>query len=249
MLIDLSVPLGPNPSEHLPLEIDYLGHAQGGSHLAELVGVDQNSLPDCLGWASERVSAITHTGTHVDAPFHYSPQCAGEPSRTIDQIPLDWFWGPGVCIPSSEGGAQHPILPDEVVKFEAAHDVHIGRGTIVLFRTGTTYGDPDFNEQGRAISRETIEMLCDRDVRVIGTDSWSIDPSLAVMRERLKQLGPESVWSSHYTGRQREFCVVEKLFNLGRLPVAGFRMICFPIKLRGASAAWTRPVAWIEEDS
>ena len=247
-LIDLSVPLGPNPSEQLPLQIDYMDHVQGGSHLAELVGMDQETLPDCLGWASERVSAVTHTGTHVDAPFHYAPGCAGESSRTIDQIPLDWFWGPGVCIPVADGRADQPVAPREVQDFETSRNLRIAPGTIVLFRTGAAYGCPDFNEQGRALSRQTVEMLCDRGVRLIGTDSWSIDPSFRVMRERLRLLGPESVWSAHFTGRQREFCVVEKLFNLASLPPSGFRMTCFPIKLRGASAAWARPVAWIEEE-
>src|SRR5437868_2256522 len=97
-LLDLSVPLAPCVSEAVPVEIEYLPHDCGGRHLAELVGIDQRRLPDGLGWASERVSAITHSSTHVDAPFHYSPSCDERPSRTIDEIPIEWFWGAGVCV-------------------------------------------------------------------------------------------------------------------------------------------------------
>jgi kynurenine formamidase len=41
---------------------------------------------------------ITHSGTHVDSPWHYGPLCEGKPSQTIDQIPLEWCYGPGVVL-------------------------------------------------------------------------------------------------------------------------------------------------------
>src|SRR6185436_10627433 len=98
-LVDLSVPLSAGPSEVVPVVIETVSHEMGGRHLAELAGVAQDSLPDGRGWASERVTAPTPAGTPVDAPFHYAPQCGGRPSRTIDELPIDWFWAPGVCVP------------------------------------------------------------------------------------------------------------------------------------------------------
>ena len=53
-------------------------------------------LPDGKGWASETVTAITHAGTHVDAPATTSRPAAASAARTIDELPLDWFLRPGV---------------------------------------------------------------------------------------------------------------------------------------------------------
>lgn len=246
-LVDLSVPLDAGPSEPVPVEVQSLDHVGGGAHLAQLVGVPQDCLPDGLGWASERISAMTHAGTHVDAPFHYAPRSGGRASRTIDEVPLDWFWGPGVCIPVEETEPEHLIEVDELEVFERGRGHRVGRGEIVLFRTGAAsrYGCPDYLDRGRGLSPSLVIGLAARGVRVIGTDAWSIDPPLAAMRARLSSGGPESVWAAHYAGRRVEFCAVEKLCNLDRLPAVGFWLACFPIRIRRGSAGWSRVVAFL----
>lgn len=242
-LIDLSVGLGPSASEHVPVEVQYLSHAGGGAHLAELTGVQQQDLCGGLGWASERISAITHSGTHVDAPFHYAPECRGEQSRTIDVMPLDWFIGKAFCIDVSSG--QDSVMPEEVAAFEAAQGIEIAAQDIVLFATGAAaaYGAANYGDCGRSLSPEVVAMLCERGVRLIGTDAWSIDPPLSKMRARAVKEGGKSVWQAHYVGRHHEFCIVEKLTNLDRLPPSGFTFVSFPVKVVRGSAGWTRAVA------
>jgi kynurenine formamidase len=242
-LVDLSVPLGPSPSEHVPVVIDYMSHAFGGAHLAELTGVAQGDLTGGLGWASERVTAITHSGTHVDAPFHYAPQCSGAASRTIDALPLEWFFGDGVCV--DVRGGSGAITIDELQQFERAQERPIEEGDIVLFLTGaaSAYGSAEYGDRGRSIAPELVLTLCERGVHVIGTDAWSIDPPLTHMRNRAAAEGAHTVWQAHYTGRQREFCAVEKLTNLETLPPSGFTVVCFPVKVAQGSAGWTRAVA------
>lgn len=242
-LIDLSVPLGPCDSEHVPVTIDYMSHDFGGAHLAELTGVAQRDLTGGLGWASERVSAITHSGTHVDAPFHYAPHCAGASSRTIDALPLDWFYGEGVCI--DVRGGRDEVSTNEMLTFEAKHGIEIGEGRIVLFHTGASaaWGSAAYGDSGRPLAPELIATLCSRGVRVIGTDAWSLDPPLRRMRERASREGASTVWQAHYTGREHEFCAIEKLTNLDALPPAGFLVVCFPVKVAHGSAGWTRAVA------
>ncbi len=249
-LIDLSVLLAPSESEAVPVEIEYMGHDCGGRHLAQLVGMEAGLLPGGLGWASERVSAITHSGTHVDAPFHYAPRCDGRPSRTINEMPVEWFWGPGVCLSLKDGQRQgEPVGVGELEDFEEQSGHRIGAGEIVLFRTGAGphYGSASYMERGRGLSRPLVETLCGRGVRVFGTDAWSIDPPFRLMRERLSSAGPESVWEAHFTGRGVEFCAIEKLCNLDLLPPFGFWVACFPVKVHRGSAAWTRAVALVAE--
>ncbi|MCP2728731.1 hypothetical protein [Limnofasciculus baicalensis] len=43
------------------------------------------------------------------------------------------------------------------------------------------------------------------------------------------------------------YCHIEKLHNLEILPSSGFMVSCFPVKIRRASAGWTRAVAIINE--
>ena len=50
----------------------------------------------------------------------------------------------------------------------------------------------------------------------------------------------------HKAGAEVGYCQIEKLQNLDRLPATGFTVACFPTKVRGASAGWTRAVAIID---
>ncbi len=80
--------------------IDYVDHAQGAEQMKNLFpGVTEKDLPEGLGWALEFVTLTTHSGTHLDAPFHYHPTMdKGKRSLTIDEIPLEWCFGPGVLL-------------------------------------------------------------------------------------------------------------------------------------------------------
>jgi kynurenine formamidase len=236
-LVDLSVPLGPSPSEHVPVLVERFTHADGGEHLAQFTGIDRRHLAGGLGWASERISAITHSGTHVDAPFHYAPTSGGRRCRTIDEVPLRWFLGQGVCVDVTQG--EDAVSIAEVQSFASRNDLDIGCGDIVLFRTGATYGGGNYNEHGRGLSPELVTHLCRRGVRIIGTDAWSIDFPFDTMRRR----GTPHIWEAHFAGRECEFCAIEKLTNLDRLPPSGFFVICLPVKVDRGSAGWTRAVA------
>jgi kynurenine formamidase len=55
------------------------------------------------------------------------------------------------------------------------------------------------------------------------------------------------IWEGHKAGRDIGYCHLEKLHNLEALPASGFFISCFPHKIRGASAGWTRAVAIFDE--
>ena len=64
-----------------------------------MYGITADQLPDGQGLAAETVTITTHSGTHIDAPWHYHPTMNnGEKAWTIDEVPLDWFFRPGVKI-------------------------------------------------------------------------------------------------------------------------------------------------------
>ena len=60
-------------------------------------GLKEEQLPDGEAWAVEFVTLATHNGTHMDAPYHYqSKDIHGNRMITIDEVPIDWFFRPGV---------------------------------------------------------------------------------------------------------------------------------------------------------
>jgi len=110
-IIDLSVPLEHNaPSEPMPAQIQYVKHREEGlRQMRQFFGIPPEDLvySDGAGWAVEQIQAITHTGTHVDAPYHYGETSGGRPAKTIDQVPLEWCFAPGVVLDVTEF---HPAL-------------------------------------------------------------------------------------------------------------------------------------------
>ncbi|GAA0750605.1 cyclase family protein [Ideonella azotifigens] len=244
-LVDLSVPLGESEAESVPVVVEYLPHCCGGAHLAQLADIEQQQLEGGLAWASERIQAITHNSTHIDAPHHYSPLCQGRKSRTIDEIPLDWFWGQGKCLDISDDS--EPLSREALLAAEQRAGIRIEAQDIVLFRTGAEafHGAAGFNRRGRGLTGDVVRELTDRGVRLFGTDAWSIDASYPKMKERSLALGPQAVWEAHFVGREREFCAIEKLTNLATLPAAGFWVAAFPIKVQSGSAGWSRVVAFV----
>ena len=89
--------------------------------------------------------------------------------------------------------------------------------------------------------------LLERGVRLTGTDGWSWDAPFAYTRERFAATQDASlIWEGHKAGRDIGYCHLEKLHNLEALPPDGFTISCFPVKIRGASAGWTRAVAIFE---
>jgi kynurenine formamidase len=54
-------------------------------------------------------------------------------------------------------------------------------------------------------------------------------------------------WAAHFVGVEREYCQIEQLTNLDKLPPFGFRVCAFPLKVAGGSAGPARVVALVED--
>src|SRR6185295_17348843 len=102
--------------------------------------------------------------------------------------------------------------------------------------------------RGCGIGREATLYLLELGVRVTGTDAWSWDaPFLHTARRFAAERDPSIIWEGHRAGMKIGYCHLEKLANLEALPASGFRVACFPFKIKGASAGFTRAVAILEE--
>ena len=99
-----------------------------------------------------------------------------------------------------------------------------------------------------AVMNQIRGFLLERGIRLTGTDAWSWDaPFYFTAQKWAKDHDPSIIWEGHKAGRDIGYCHLEKLHNLEALPGHGFTIACFPHKIRGASAGWTRAVAIFEE--
>jgi kynurenine formamidase len=121
---------------------------------------------------------------------------------------------------------------------------------IVNTRAGTVYGRDDYVNAGCGMGYEATLYLLRRGVRVTGTDAWSWDAPFVYTAERYATShDPRIIWEGHKAGREIGYCHLEKLHNLEVLPPYGFTLACFPVKIRGASAGWTRAVAILDGEA
>jgi len=117
----------------------------------------------------------------------------------------------------------------------------------VLVQTGADkkWGTDEYFDAGCGMTRESTLWLIEQGVRVMGTDAWGWDRPFWAIREEFQKNGDKSIiWAGHFAGIDKEYCHIEKLANLDKLPSpSGFKVACFPLKITGASAGWSRVVA------
>ena len=215
-------------------------------------GVEAEEYPGGEGFAAaEWVQLSTHNGTHLDAPWHFHPTMdGGERAITIDEVPLDWCFRPGVKLDFTHLPDGHVVTAQEVADELKRIGVELQPLDIVLVNTaaGMAVGDPDFVNKGCGMGYEATMYLLERGIRVTGTDAWSWDAPFSYTAQKVKETGDKSlIWEGHKAGRDIGYCHLEKLHNLEVLPPSGFTVSCFPHKIKGASAGWTRAVAIFED--
>jgi arylformamidase len=171
--------------------------------------------PDC----PVNVSAITlspHVGAHADAPLHYDPEGAA-----IGAVDLQAFIGPCRVI--------HAIGCGPLVKTEHLAHAMKDLPSRVLIRAYQRMPQDRFDNDLPAFAPETVALLADRGVVLIGIDSASIDPA------------DSKALTSHQTIRQRGLRVLENLL-LDDVPEGDYELIALPLKLTTADASPVRAV-------
>lgn len=258
-LIDLSIALEVGVAADPPImtpQITYLTHRQTQAQITGFFpGMTADDLPGGDGWALEMLQITTHNGTHLDAPWHHHSTMdraltpGGRPAITIDEVPLEWCLQPGVKLDFRHLPDGYVVTPQDV-EAELARIGHtLSPLEIVVVNTaaGAAYGQPDYVNRGCGMGKAATLYLLERGVRVTGTDAWSWDAPFFHTAQRYAQSHDASIiWEGHRASMEIGYCHMEKLTNLHLLPPTGFKVSCFPYKIKGASAGFIRAVGIVE---
>ncbi|MFH1692260.1 MAG: cyclase family protein [Candidatus Omnitrophota bacterium] len=263
-IIDLSTAIDDKAFEVHKVEIDRVSHAAGvekfnrvimgktlSGKLKYLLGqriVKKEDLPDGEFLSLEVVHAPVHVGTHLDYSYHYGSRSEGRASKTAEEIPLENCYCDGVRLDMRHKKSNEVINAQDVEEALKKINYSLKKDDIVLFYTGADrfIGSPKYFSEYPGIDPSAIDYLLDRKIKIFGVDTMGIDrPYKFMLKEFLEEKKP--LYPAHFHGRKREFIHIERLANLDKIPVSsGFKVICFPVKIKNVGAGWARVVAVIE---
>lgn len=246
--VDLSATIEPSPETvqgFLRTDIVYQSHAEGAASIQAMLNVPPELLRHGEGWAVETITHLgTHNTTHIDAPWHYNSRIQGKRAQTIDELPLEWFFSDGVILDMTHKADGDGMTVEDAQKELQRIGYTLKPLDIVMVRTGRDafYGQPDYMFRGCGVTAEATKWLFDQGIRVMGIDAWGWDTPLdRQAQEALSKKKPGVFWAAHQA--DLPYAQIERLVNLGGLPPFGFKVCCFPLKIKGGSAGPARIVA------
>ncbi|WP_428325158.1 cyclase family protein [Nitrosopumilus sp.] len=178
------------------------------------------------GYNLELLFLSSHTGTHLDAPFHFVKN-----GIKIDQIPLDRLMGKAILIKIKKS-KNSPITKSDIIQFEKKNGTIPNNSSVFFFTDWQKNLKKDnyFTENpGLALSAATY--LAQKKTNLVGIDSPSID------------LGKDESFSVHHVLSKNNILIVENLTNLNKINSKEFIFTILPLKLKDATGSPVRAVA------
>ena len=161
-----------------------------------------------------RIILSPHTGAHADAPLHYANN-----APAIGTLDLDAYLGPCRVLHCLDSGAL--IEPRHVARALPGLPPRLLVRTSVLARQSW--------EPFTAYAAQTIALLAEHGVRLVGIDTASVDPASS------------AALHAHHQLLQHDMRVLENLV-LDDVPEGDYELIALPLKLRHADASPVRAV-------
>jgi arylformamidase len=161
-----------------------------------------------------------HTGTHMDAPFHFYANGTG-----VDQLPLETLIGPCRVFDLTE--LTGPITRAALEKCDFTGV------TRALFKTRNSRhwanDDREFDKGFVAVAADAAKYLVERGVKLVGVDYLSVEAF------------GSTEFPVHDTLLGAGVVIVETL-NLSEVSAGDYELIALPVKLKGADGAPARVV-------
>ncbi|MDD5560937.1 MAG: cyclase family protein [Candidatus Omnitrophica bacterium] len=264
-IIDLSLPIDEKAFEVHKVDIERISHKAGVGKFNRLIMgktilgrikhalgmriIKKEQLPDEEFLSLEIVHSPVHIGTHLDYSFHYGSKSENRASKTADEIPLEYCYQNGVKLDLTHKKPDETINEYDIRSALTKIKYQLKPLDIVLLETGSDklYGGPRYFSDYPGVDISAIDYLLASGVKIFGVDTMGIDrPYRFMLKEFLKTRDPRTFYPAHFHGRKKEFIHIERLANLDKLPDFGFKIICYPIRIKNTGAAWSRVVALLD---
>ncbi|NWJ99997.1 cyclase family protein [Marine Group I thaumarchaeote] len=181
------------------------------------------------GYNLELLFLSSHTGTHLDAPYHFL-----EKGAKIHEISLKKLVSNAVLIKSRKK-SNESVTKTDIQKFEKKHG-KIASFSSVIFYTGwqRNLQKKYYFTKNPGLSVSAAKYLASKKVSLVGIDSPSID------------LGTDSKFSVHQIFAKKGILIVENLANLEKIKSSKFHLVVLPLKLKNATGSPVRAIAFVE---
>ena len=181
------------------------------------------------GYNLELLFLSTHTGTHLDAPYHFL-----EKETKIHEISLKKLVSEAVLIKSKKKDGES-ITKIDIQKFEKKCG-KIASFSSVIFYTGwqRNLQKKYYFTKNPGLSVSAAKYLASKKISLVGIDSPSIDS------------GADSKFSVHQIFAKKGILIVENLANLEKIKSSKFHLVVLPLKLNGATGSPVRAIAFVE---
>ena len=181
------------------------------------------------GYNLELLFLSTHTGTHMDAPYHFL-----EKGAKIHEIGLKKLVSEAALIQSRKNSGES-ITKADIQKFEKKHGKIDGFSS-VIFLTGwqRNLQKKYYFTKNPGLSVSAAKYLASKKINLVGIDSPSID------------LGRDSKFSVHQIFAKKGMLIVENLANLEKIKSSKFHLVVLPLKLKNATGSPVRAIAFVE---
>ena len=193
--------------------------------------------PNFINWESiekdgynlELLFLSTHTGTHIDAPYHFVKK-----GQKIDQIVTRRLVTEAILIKIRKGSDQ-AITKNDIQRFEKNHG-KINDGSTVIFHTGwqKNLNKKSYFIKNPGLAVSAAKYLASKKINLVGIDSPSID------------LGKDEKFSVHHVLAKSGILIVENLTNLDKINSEKFHLIVAPLKLKNATGSPVRAMALVD---
>ena len=181
------------------------------------------------GYNLELLFLSSHTGTHLDAPYHFL-----EKGSKIHEISLKKLVSNAVLIKSRKK-RNETITKTDIQKFEKKHG-KIESFSSVVFWTGwqRNLQKDNYFTKNPGLSVSAANYLASKKIGLVGIDSPSID------------LGTDFKFPVHQIFAKKGMLIVENLANLEKIKSWKFHLVVLPLKLKGATGSPVRAIAFVD---
>ena len=181
------------------------------------------------GYNLELLFLSTHTGTHIDAPFHFVKN-----GKKIHEIAPERLVNEAVLIRIGKN-SNRSISKTDIQNFEQKNG-KIENGSTVIFHTGwqKNLNKEFYFTENPGLSVSAAKYLVSKKINMVGIDSPSID------------LGTDSKFSVHHVLAKNNILIVENLANLNKIKSNNFHLITSPLKLKNATGSPIRAFGFVD---